>query len=206
MQLSHRPSKLLITGESGSGKSTYFTRYVGHAPHRFKFIFDHEGEFAYRLGLTPAATDDELLAALPGGWVLFDPSELFPGDTPAAFNFFCEWCFGVSTELPGQKLFACDELQQLVGTAGCPWEFCLLYETGRRYGVDVVLISQQPNLIHNRIRNPLSEVVTFAQMDPNAMDFLLSWRFDENAVRALRPGEFLACQKRSWTVTRGRVF
>lgn len=204
MDLRHRPSKILITGKSGSGKSTYFTRYVANAPHRFKFIFDHEGELAYRLKLSPAISDGDLLDDLPGGWVLFDPVELFPGDTPGGFNFFCEWVFNVATALPGEKLFCCDELQKLIGTNTCPWEFALLYETGRRYGVDVVIISQQPNLIHNRVRNPLTEVVTFAQMDPNAMEFLEAYQFNPDEVRALQPGEFL-CRRTDQQV-RGRVF
>ncbi len=205
MDLRHRASKLLITGRSGTGKSTYWTRYVCQAPHRYKFLFDHEGEFSYRLGLPACLTDQDLLAAVPGGWILFDPVELFPGDTPAGFDYFCEWSFQVSTVLPGEKLFACDELQKLIGTNACPWEFCLLYETGRRYGIDTVLISQQPNLIHNRIRNPLTEVITFQQMDGNAMEFLESYQFDAGQVRSLAPGEFI-CRQVSGAETRGRVF
>ncbi len=65
--------------------------------------------------------------------------------------------------------------------------------------------SQQPNLIHNRIRNPLTEVVTFQHMDNNAMEFLESYQFEAAQVRALRPGEFIARQMTGQEV-RGRVF
>jgi hypothetical protein len=79
-------------------------------------------------------------------------------------------------------------------------------ETGRRYGLDAAMISQQPNLIHNRIRNQLTEVVTFQQMDPTAVDWLETVGFDPEAVRALRPGQFLVRNLNSGAQTNGKVF
>ena len=206
MLLAHKPSKILVTGKSGSGKSTYFTRYVINAPYPRRFLFDHEGEFQARLGIRAATNEAGLLDSLRRPWTIYDPAEQFPGDTEAGFAFFCEWVFEMSRRLPGAKLFCCDELQKLVGTNTVSWELALLLETGRRYGVDAIMISQQPNLIHNRVRGQLTECVTFQQIEPNALKFLEEIGYDGEAVKALRPGEFWARNLTSLGEARGRVF
>jgi ABC-type dipeptide/oligopeptide/nickel transport system ATPase component len=207
MQLAHRPTKLLITGKSGSGKSTYFTRFVTSWPAAWRFIYDHEGEFAQRTGLPAAHTPREMLEHLSARrWVIFDPAAAFPGDVQRGFAFFSEWAFSVSQRLQGKKLFCCDELQKLTGTNQVGWELACVVETGRRYEIDTCFISQQPNLIHNRLRNCLSEVATFAQVDANAIQFLAEVGFNEESVRALRPGEYLCRNLNTGAEERGRVF
>jgi len=42
-------------------------------------------------------------------WVLFDPEYLFPGQLQEAFDFFCEWSFAMSENIPGRKLLVVDE-------------------------------------------------------------------------------------------------
>jgi GTPase SAR1 family protein len=205
MDLAHRPTKVLITGKSGSGKSTYYTRFVQNTEAK-RFIFDHEGEFAFRTGLKAATGARELLDRVSRPYVIFDPVEMFPGDTEAGFAFFCQWSFEMGSRLPGTKLFACDELQKLGGTNTVPWELALLLETGRRHSIDTVFIAQQPNLIHNRIRNQLTEVVSFAQLDDNAIHFLADVGFKEDELRALQPGQYVVRNLNSGAESRGRIF
>jgi len=57
-----------------------------------------------------------------------------------------------------------------------------------------------------RIRNQLTEVVTFQQMDGQAMVFLEEAGFNVEAVRALAPGEFIARNLNSGVEQLGRVF
>lgn len=187
MQLHHRSFKLLVTGRSGTGKTTYFVNFIAGSAYRRIFLYDHEGELQLVTGAQPCFTPDELVKAVEGGarLVLFDPSGQFPGDVAAGFAFFCEWVFEVCRALPGEKLFGCDELQKLVGTSQMPWELSLLLETGRRAGIDAAFISQQPNIIHNRIRNLLSEVVTFQHIDAAAIKFLEDLGMDSDEIRAL---------------------
>lgn len=207
MVLSHRPTKLLITGKSGSGKSTYFTRFVLGWPAAWRFIYDHEGEFAQRTGLPAAHSPREMLEHLQRRrWVIYDPARDFPGDVIRGFDFFCEWCFTVSQRLPGKKLVGCDELQKLTGTNQVSWELACIVETGRRYEIDTAFISQQPNLIHNRLRNALTEVATFCQVDANALQFLVGVGFDEAEIRGLRPGEYSVRNLNTGAGERGRVF
>jgi len=73
-------------------------------------------------------------------------------------------------------------------------------------GLDFAGIAQQPNLIHNRVRNQATEVVAFQQMDPRAVDWCAAVGFDPEAIRALRPGEYLARNLKSGGTARGRVF
>lgn len=206
MQIDHRPYKLLVTGASGSGKTTYWTRFLLGTQARLKLVFDHEGEFSYRQRV-PAASDPQSLAdGAARGWCIFDPGRMFPGMLPEAFNFFSEFSFNAAVAMPGRKIFACDELQKLVGTSQVSRELALVLETGRRYGLDVAMISQQPNLIHNRIRNQLTEVVTFRQIDQVAVDWLESVGFEADSVRALGNGHFIALNLLTGGCSCGSVF
>ena len=89
------------------------------------------------------------------------------------------------------KLLAVDELQMFSSTAQLSWEQCCVVETGRKYELDFLAISQQMNLIHNRLRNQLTEIVTFRQEDKLIIDALEERGFDESALRSLQKGEFL---------------
>lgn len=206
MLLAHKSYKLLVTGRSGSGKTTYWQAFLLRAKYDRRFVFDHQGELGIRLKTRPALHLEEIAAATARGFVLWDPVAMFPGRTEEAFAFWCEYSFAASQRLPGVKLFACDELQALVGTSQAPPALALVLETGRRYGLDCALISQQPNLIHNRIRNQLTEVVTFAQADRRSVDWLEEAGFDGEAVRRLRPGAWIARDLTTGAERAGRVF
>jgi len=199
--LHHRPCKILITGASGSGKSTYRTKYLLNAPGETKFIFDHQGEFALRCKVKPAFYPSELANGVASGWCIFDPCRIFPGRLPDAFDFFAEFALEICKRQPGRKVFACDELQKLTATNVVSRELAEILETGRRYGLDCCFISQQPNLIHNRIRNQLTELVSFRQMDAMDLDFLEQNGIDGERGRALRLGEFSTATWKppSWT-------
>ena len=68
------------------------------------------------------------------------------------------------------------------------------------------MISQQPNLIHNRIRNQLTEAVSFRQLDQSAMEWLEGVGFDPEALRGLPDGAYLARNLKSGAVASGRLF
>lgn len=189
-QIDHQPTKVLITGKSGSGKSTYYSRFIANTDHSKIFVFDHEGEFSHRTGLRACNNMDELSQEIEKRYIIYDPQQDFPGQSYEAFNFFCEWSFSVCQDLPGKKLFATDELQKLIGTNSLPWELCCVIETGRRAGMDTVFICQQPNLMHNRLRNQLTEIVTFRQIDKRALEFLGDVGFDPEEIKRLDRLEF----------------
>lgn len=189
--LNHPAWRVMLVGRSGNGKSTYWNRVILNAPHRRKFVFDHEGEFCQRNGFAPATSPTELDASLGTGWTVFDPSPMFAGRLAAAFAFFCDWVFEVSGYVPGTKLFACDEIQKFTQPDKDPVQFLKVIETGRRRAIDALFISQASNRIHNSIRNQVTEIVTFRQSDEQAVKFLRDQGFDEDAVRGLHKGDFI---------------
>lgn len=196
----HPSKKVLVTGVSGTGKTTLFEKLIRKEKARWKFIFDHQGEFQARFGHKAAADVEKLCAqTAAGGYVIFDPVQLAnePGadgerrGLPGAFAFFCDFVFAMSERMKGRKLICCDELQKLVTVTKSPDELLCILDTGRRYQLDFFGISQAPNLIHNAIRNQITEIYAFRQADKNAVQFLIDNGFNENEIRNLERFAFL---------------
>lgn len=189
---SHPSKKVLVTGVSGTGKSTLFEKLIRKEKARLKFVFDHQGEFSARFNV-PAVCDPEGLCekVALGGWVVFDPVKMCPGRSEDAFRFYCDFVFAISETVKGRKLFCCDELQKLTNNSEEPAELLCILDTGRRYELDCFFISQAPNRIHNGIRNQLTEIYTFRQSDKNAIAYLKDNGFDEEQVRTLGQFKYL---------------
>jgi len=170
---------------------------------------DAEGEIAQRLNvdaildsrfLTDAICDEKRQL------IVYDPVDEFAGDPFTAFQFFCQWAFEVSKAMPGKfKLFACDELQVFLTPNNIPWEFSQCIHRGRRAGLDLALASQQLNLIHNTVRNAITETVTFRQEDMTAIKMLAEKGFDPDAIMALPDLHFLLKSTRESGVRAGVI-
>lgn len=205
LQIEHVGYKLLVTGKSGYGKTTYWLRALLGTPADCRFIFDHKGEVAHRLGARPAFTEDDLAQGVADGWCVFNPSVMFKGRLPDAFNFFCEFAYDMACEMPGRKIFGADELQQFVGTNSMPPELAAVIEDGRIRGLDAMLITSQPNLIHNRVRFQTTEVVTFFMDEERPLDPLIAWGFNEQEVKSLDRFNFIQRIPSLGTQERGSV-
>jgi hypothetical protein len=188
-------------GTSGIGKTTHFLETLKHTLkqkiHGVKrstiFIYDHKDrEFSKKLSKTVVTTQAQLEeAAARGGYVLFDPSAMFPGNKVKGFDFLCAWLYAVADAIPGRKILVTDELQIVTDVDNDPDSLILCMDDARTYRVDCMFIAQGANAIHNRIKNQLTELFVFRQAEENAIKFLRSLGFDENSVRALKPGEWL---------------
>lgn len=205
LQLSHTAHKLLVTGKSGHGKSTYWLRSLLGTKARVKFIFDHKGEVCARLGCKPCFGPRDLAAAVPTGWVIYQPAKMFPGRPDKGFLFFCELAYDLSQSIPGTKLFACDELQQWIDTNSIPIEFGQVIYDGRIRGLDASLISSEPHAIHNRVRGQITEVAAFRTEEENALAWLSKRGFDVERVKLLPPGHFI-CRNDQGLESCGAVF
>jgi len=206
LQIEHDSYKLLITGKSGYGKTTYWLRTLLGLPAGVKFIFDHKGEVALRLGCRPCFTPEELGQAIDTGWVIYSPAVMFEGRQPEGFLYFLEFAFRASCQLPGRKIFGCDELQHFVGTSQVPGELAMVNDDGRIRGLDMVYISSAPNIIHNRLRGQVDEVVAFRTDEDNPLEWLITKGFNPEHLKNLIKGEFICRNCNSGAQARGRVF
>ena len=182
----HPPKKVLVTGGSGSGKTTLAEKIMREEKARFKFIYDHDGQFSSRFKVPSVCTAGQLDEAVAKtGWVCYDPVEDFEDNFPLGLEFFCDYVLAQSKEMRGRKLFYCDEIDLLTTTTTYPRSLVALMQTGRRYEIDCVLIAGQPNKLHNCVRTQLTEVYTFIHTDEPAMKFLADNGIPEETIRDL---------------------
>jgi hypothetical protein len=161
LNLSARRNVIVIGGMSGSGKSTFTLRYLINAPLACRFVFDVDGQFSQRLGITPATTPGELSAALFSGWVCFSPHLLFPGEPELAFKFFCEWAYEKSLVIEGVKAFAVDEVWNYCTPSAIPHELALVCKSGRTRELQLIVNAQEPQRINERITAEMSQCFLF---------------------------------------------
>jgi hypothetical protein len=211
MQVHHKPTKILIVGKSGSGKTTYMLRYVMHSGHETVFIFDHKGEFEEREDLVPSLTLDDCGERLKNGEkiVCYQHHSEYPGDADVGFQDFCAWVFRVCRVLREDgksRLFVCDEVNRFTGTSDMGDDFRCLIEDGRLQGLDFIGTSHAANQIHNRLRLQLSEIVALRTIDPRPLQFLEENGFNPEEVKELQTGEFIAKDLDNDEFSRGKLF
>jgi hypothetical protein len=214
----HRAHKVCIVGQSGHGKSVYQMRAAIGSKARYKFVFDHKGEFKERAHALQCGTPQEIEAALPTGWVVYNPNVMYPGKMDEAFIFFCDFAWQISEQLGFTKLFVADEVNLHTNGSALP-EFCRIMEDGRSVGLDALITSHGVNSLHNRIRGQVNEIVTFYHNAVPALDKLweefginpdhvagpMNERTGEREG-GLKPGEFIAKNMESRRYQGGRVF
>jgi hypothetical protein len=205
MLLNHKGIKLLISGRSGTGKTTFFCRYLLGSRHPRVWVYDHQGEMRHRpemRGWPIADSLDELgEIAESHGRVVYDPAADFPGALAEGWDTFCAIAFELVKRGHAPLLLGADEIQQLGDALTISPEFAACLETGRRYGLDLALSGQQLNIIHNRIRNQATEIVAFAQGDERALKFLGDMGVDVEKVRALPPHHYVHLDTRTGKIS-----
>lgn len=204
----------IVAGVSSSGKSTFALRYLVNAKLTARFLFDPDagefnprlGEFADRLKLPPARDVYELGLALCDGWVPYDPHHFFPGRPEVGFQFFCEWAFEKCGEIPGEKVLVVDEAWQYCSPQSIPQELANVARTGRKVGLRLMIITQEPNRLNASLINAASEVVCFRlQSDPALNTVKRDWQMDPEEIKALAPLHFVARNMDTGGELRGRI-
>lgn len=183
--------KVLITGISGTGKTTLFISQIREIQVKQRFIYDHEGSLAPRMGIKPALTLADLDIHLRSGMVCFDPCQLFPGEWETGFRFFTKWAYDRCGESGGDKLVACDELGSISDVHDPSPEIKLMIQTGRRRGIHFLAVSQQPNELHNVVRSQITEINTFFHSEPLVVKYLAAKGFKEESIMKLGKGQFI---------------
>ncbi len=197
----------LVAGCSGSGKTTFALRYiVADKKLACRFIFDPEGEYAARLRLPSVETPEEIPLAVADGFVIFDPSTMFPGENEKAFDWFCSAVFETASALPGRKVFLIDEAWKYCppNKVAVPLRTCI--QTGRKRGLEMFFVSQQPNRLNEVITNEITELVLFRLQGVNALSRAESLGAHPSAVASLTPGQYIARNCDTGRELRGKVF
>lgn len=162
----------MIVGSSGSGKSSYAVSVLGNGKFTCRFIFDPSGEYAQRFQRRACRVAAELHAAIPTGWVVFDPHTLFPGDPERAFENFCEWAWQVSGKMPGQKTLFADEVWKFCSPNLLPKPLVQIIQDGRKSGIGLLATTQRPNRLNETIIAEATELVSFKLSGMNALEYL----------------------------------
>ena len=176
---------------SGVGKSTLFEKLIRRESARWIFIYDHkDGDMARRFKIRPCYSLDDLeVATERGGFVIFNPGRMFPGEPERGFDFFVQWVWPICKLLPGKKILASDELDDLLEDARKP--LCVILDQGRTFQIDCVFICQSMNAVHNQVRKQFTEIFAFRQGDKNGTLWLQDKGFSESELLTLKNGEWL---------------
>jgi len=208
MQIHHKPSKILVVGMSGSGKSVFVTRYILNKKFDHIFIFDHKLEFLHRCGMKACFSVTELTEAMKrrDPIISYNHTNDFPGDSEAGFQFFSDWVFEMAKIIQRHCLYVCDEVNRFTSPQDMGWEFRQLIEDGRLQGLDFIGTSHAANHISGKLRLQLTEIVALRTKDSRALAFLEEIGFNGEEVSNLETGEFILYHEQSGKFVRDRLF
>jgi energy-coupling factor transporter ATP-binding protein EcfA2 len=199
LDLSHVARHVLITGLTGYGKSTLARSLAQKSRAPWKFAFEtYKREFSARPphGLGWAACIDRpsmeraLFARRPAAFY-FGP--LFPGDRPAAFNFWSRWVYEVGKKLPGTKELYIDEMETVTEHVNCPLApaFKEIVNEGRAYKFDLFMICQRLSETNRTILSTAKEMVSLKHVDESEFRWLRDRGIDPAKVTELERGDHL---------------
>lgn len=201
MNIHHKARHIGIAGKSGMGKTEYACRYIRGSHHGRVFIFDHQDEFAERLGARPeqiVGTVEEMAAAAEKFKVVFfDFTRHYGGEKELAFDDFCEGVYALATilcDLGVNSLLVCDEIQKFCSENYASFPFKNITETGRRQMLDSLTLTQRPNKVNGSIREQWTELIMFRLQDERSLKFAAEIGADTATVMNLPPHHFLFFQ------------
>lgn len=216
MQNQHKASKVGIEGESGTGKTTYAMRYFVNSPYALKFAFDFESEITERLSGYGVAhsichTEQDLTNAIekfPQHPIVFDSETMFGSDIIGAFDYFTTAIFDVSSILPLNKLWYCDELQTFVDNKSISPGLLSCLTRCRKRALDTVFTQSSFNMVHNVVRGSLTEMVAFRTLETRALQPLSEFGFSDESIariQQLQDGEYMLRNKKNGAEIFGRI-
>lgn len=213
-----------VFGMTRSGKTTYVNRYLlntgltGHdAPPAVTIIHDDLHRMAYRLQLRPCKTTSEMEAALATRFVAIHPELMFrldnfkpavgvPTPAHAAFKATCAWAMNVAQRAHGRKIVCLPEMWRFCTKDSIPLEFAMLAQAGAEAGVELVLDSQTPEKFNPALDGQINEMICFKLISAEALKAVERMGADPDEVKNLPLGSFVAYNRISGAVLRGKVF
>lgn len=200
MIVSSKRSVTVVAGLSGYGKNTFVLRYLVNADLSARFIFDpdpgefnsDQGEFADRLKLDPTQSAYDLAKHLVQGWVVFDPHVIFQGSPQSALNFYCEWAYEKSLQLPGEKALVVDEIWKYCSANYIPDGIRSVALSGRKPKLQLFALTQEPNKLNSTFQGAMSEFVCFRLQGDKQLGFAADFGFNREEIANLDPLQYVA--------------
>jgi hypothetical protein len=212
LQIDARPRVTVITGRSGSGKSTFALRLLVNERVVCRYVFDARGEYSNRLGLPQCYDLETLKFAEDDGFALFDPGVMFPGRHAEAFSWFCNYVTSrIAAPSPdplplGRKILFVDEVWKYCDRRSIPEPLAVCVQEGRKLQLETVFATQLPHQLAQGITNEATEVVAFNVRENLALDRLAEFGLARERISALPPGAFIARNLDSGGELSGNVF
>lgn len=202
MNIGRKARHLCIVGRSGTGKTTCGIRYLLPSHHDRIVVADHEGEFAVRLGVPLNQSWEEFYDALERQRVTcLDITEVSPGDTAGAFDRMSETvldlCKTVFEPKGMETLLVIDEVQKYTTAHTVPPNFLSALETGRKWNLDTLSLSQRPNGINTALREQFTEIFFFRMTERRSHEFGEYYGLTAEEQSGLDDGEFIYLNMRT---------
>lgn len=173
LQLKNKKSVWVVTGSSGTGKSSYAVLVLGNGNFTCRFIFDpRDDEMSLRFRRRSCHVPAELNAAISTGWVIFNPHTMFPGDPQKGLEKFAEWAWVKSGAMPGQKVFYCDEVWKYCSPHFIPKPLAVMLMDGRKSGIGTLLTTHSPHRMNAVIIGEATELISFQLRGELKLDYL----------------------------------
>jgi len=209
----------LAVGVSRCGKTILLLRYLAaRRDLACRFIFDPLGQIAATANrnaegrglagrFTVCETEDELEVALAeDGWVFFDPSELFPGDQAAGFDWFCRWSYDKARQMSGRKALLADEVWMFQSKQKFPQSLACWIQDGAKWNCEVLLATHDPHKLNSSLEGQITELVCFYLQGDKQLEYVARLGIDPDEVASLPNGSFIARDPRTRGEFRGKVF
>lgn len=181
-----------MLGCGGHGKTTQLLELLKAEKSERFFVYDHKHEIGRRMGKPYVYTLNGLVeATAKGGWIVFDPCHLYPGQKQAGLQFFLDFIYTISEKLPGRKIVVIDEIHRFMSRQSVPEEMLLIVDDGRNFKIDLFACGQASNSINNEVRHQITECWAFRHSDKNGLAWLAENGFDPEEIVRLKPGEFV---------------
>lgn len=214
----------VVAGTTRSGKTTYVNRYLLNTgltgddpPPAVRIVHDDLHRMAYRLQQRPCKTAREMEDALTTRWVVIHPELMFrldnfkptvgvPTPAHAAFKATCKWAMEVAQRSPGRKIVSLPEMWRFCTKDSIPLEFAMLAQAGAEAGIELLLDTQTPEKLNPSLDGQINELVCFKLLSEDALRAVERMGADRDEVKNLPLGSFVAYNRISGDVLRGKVF
>ena len=196
----------LVTGPSGSGKTTLALEQFRAEKAARKVVFDSQFEISGKMKTAPIRGPLVFAGACCRQAVtVFQPDDNWP-TVADAFAWFFATVFELAQRLHGRTLVFCDELQDFVPQGPqslVPRQFMDCLEKGRRRQLDLLCACQSASRVNLAIRAQLTELVTFCQVEKNALEFTRGYEIPDADVKGLGRYQWLMRNGQSGVITLG---